>query len=268
MWERSCTLCRGRSWRTVGLSVESPGSATLAAPHEFPRRRGHGLAGGQAARDGGRDRAARRRRTPTPRTPRAAARSGRCSGRSSPSRALEVHVRPSERFADHLVFRTRAAAAQQGRRRARRPPRHGLPARHLRGLPPRRRPRARAGRARHEGRPRRHRVRAEGARRDGRPRRGRAGARRHRERRGGRLARRAGGHRRGHRRVGARARLRGRAQGRRDHHAPQGHRRHDGGRARQGGARRATPTRKARTPSGRSRASSTARRSSPTTTAA
>ena len=117
--------------------------------------------------------------------------------RASRARA---RVRPSERFADHLVF-ARAPRCPTRARRARRPPRHGLSAGHVRGVPPRRRPRARAGRARHEGRARRHRVRAEGARGDGRARRRRAGAASSSWRRGGGLAGRAGDHRRGHRRV-------------------------------------------------------------------
>ena len=110
-------------------------------------------------------------------------------------------------------------------------------------------------------------LRAPGARRDGRARRHRADAARDRRRRRGRLAGGAGRHPRGHRGRAGRARVRGRAQGRRHHHARKGtgamtpiaH-----GKAAHAGNNH----KEARTRSGRSRASSTARRSSPTTSAA
>ena len=66
---------------------------------------------------------------------------GRPQSRRAASRALRASrastspCRPSERYADHLVFRSRPAAAEPRRRGARRSPRHGVSAGHLRGLP-------------------------------------------------------------------------------------------------------------------------------------
>ncbi len=154
---------------------------------------------------------------------------------------VECVARASERFADHLVFRTRPQQPNKGAVALVGHLDTVFPAGHLRGVPARRGAAPRPGRARHERRAGRHRLRAQGARNDGRARRRgpRAGGRR--ERRGGGLA--GGG--RGHRRRGhglrLGARLRGRAGRGLHHHAPQGRRVRDRHRPRSGRARRQRP---------------------------
>ncbi len=153
-------------------------------------------------------------------------------------------VRPSERFADHLVFRSRPALPNRGAVALVGHLDTVFPPGTFEGYRSDDSMALRSRRARHEGRARRHRVRAPGPGGNRRARcRGPGSNRRRRRRRGG-LAGGSGCHRRGDQRVERVPRLRGGPRGRRDHHAPQGHGRDDRDRPWPRGARGQRPRRR------------------------